>query len=190
MDNIILLSEFTNENCLTNNVLTKNMDKIFTLFNKKFGCTYFSYVLECTKTRKKIQLSTNAEWAHYFYFKNLIKNCPLAMALRSIHTSKKSSTLVWNNVKPQTKQEKIITGLREDFSATNGILYATFLDNDSFGPYFEVISFGGEKLDLNFYREIHQNKKRISSFLYELRCKGYHLMTKENEKLIPPIPIP
>lgn len=180
---IKLLDEFNSENCLTN-ILLNELNKIFKILNFKYGCTYASYVLESEPTGKKIQISTNPTWANYFYFENLMQHCPIVEIVRKINSeSFENSTLVWNIIKPRTREEKLVIGLRGEFSVSNGITFTTFLSHHKYGIYLEAINLAGNKIDVNFYKEVLQNKGHISSLIYDLRCKGYKTLTSENDKL-------
>lgn len=182
-DSIKLLDEFDSNNCLTD-VFLYELKKVFKGLSLKLGCTYASYLIESELTGKKVLTSTNPIWANCFYFENLIQGCPVVDALRKINSgSFQNSTLVWNSIKPYTREAKLVTGLRGDYSVSNGITFISFLPHNKYGCYLEVISFAADKLDINFHKEVLQNKKNISTLIYNLRCKGYKALSAENDKL-------
>ena len=179
-----LLTEFTKDNCFDGEELMRYLYNAYNMFKKKYGCTYCSYTLECLSTSKKIQISTNRAWADFFYFKNLVQNCPVVDALRSLNKDTLSdNTLIWDYIRPQTRQAKIINGLRDDFSISHGLSFSTFLLNKSFGPYLEIITLTGNKLDVSFFKEILQDKDYVCSAIHPLRIKGYNLLNKINYDL-------
>jgi hypothetical protein len=183
-----ILSDFPENNLCFDNKLSHCFFAIYRYLEKKFGCVYFSYILECKNTGNKILLATNQEWGSLFYQNGLIKNCHLAATCRNIKNVSQNFTLVWNDIRPDNNEARKVHSLRHDFRFDNGISYANKLSHFCFGQYYELINIIGDTLDLNFYREIEQHKTELLFLLKKLRVKGYVTLTNKNisSVILPP----
>lgn len=170
---IKLFTSFATISSYSDTILEKIFHSAYKKLEKKFGCVYLSYVLESEYLNKNIQLATHQEWSEYYYKKGLASNCHIAKMCREMKPKSCSFTINWNLILPDDKESRKIHLLRRDFEFDNGVTYATILFNRYYGNYFELINIIGNSLDLNFYKEIYQNKNYIGLLLQNFRKKAY-----------------
>lgn len=172
-----IFTDFTSGHIYHDIVIEKYFHSANKRLEKQFGCVYLSYVIESQYLGEKLQLSTSKEWNSFYYEHDLSETCHIAKICRKMHVQMQPYTINWSLIAPDDTKSRKTHILRREFGFDNGVTYATILKNNRFGSYFELINIVGNNLDLNFYKELQQNKAIVTSVLEPLRIRGYSALS-------------
>lgn len=135
----------------------------FNLYNEienSFECTYLFYKFELNNY--KFIFSSNMEWINLYVNQSLINQCPLfRVGAQKIQSSKtKNVMLRWNDVKPISKDERNIVGLRNEFNICNGISLGREIGFSS-----DCLGLAADRMNLDFPRQIISNSLAIRKIM-------------------------
>jgi len=148
---------------LTQENINKTFSDLYREIESTFECTYLFY--KCELQGYEFIFASNMEWMDLYVNQSLIKQCPLfRVGVKKIQTSKtKSVMLRWNDVKPISRDERNIVGLRNEFNICNGISLGRQIGKAS-----DYLGLAADRLNFNFPSQIIRDSLKIREIMNKL----------------------